>query len=34
MISFKDCQFPKPVILHAVYFYLRYAVSLRAVWAS
>lgn len=29
MISFKGCQFPKPVILHAVYFYLRYSVSLR-----
>ena len=29
MISFKGCHFPKPVILHAVYFYLRYSVSLR-----
>jgi len=29
MISFKGCQFPKHVILHAVYFYLRYSVSLR-----
>lgn len=29
MISFKGCQFPKSVILHAVYFYLRYSVSLR-----
>ena len=29
MISFKGYQFPKHVILHAVYFYLRYAVSLR-----
>jgi len=29
MISFKGCQFPKQVILHAVYFYLRYSVSLR-----
>lgn len=29
MISFKGCQFPRHVILHAVYFYLRYAVSLR-----
>lgn len=29
MISFKGCHFPKQVILHAVYFYLRYSVSLR-----
>ncbi len=29
MISFKGCHFPKHVILHAVYFYLRYSVSLR-----
>jgi len=29
MISFKGCHFPKPVILHAVYFYHRYSVSLR-----
>ena len=29
MISFKGCQFPKHVILHAVYFYLRYSVLLR-----
>lgn len=29
MISFKGCHFPRHVILHAVYFYLRYAVSLR-----
>ena len=29
MISFKGCHFPKPVILHAIYFYLRYSVSLR-----
>lgn len=29
MISFKGCHFPKPVILHAVFFYLRYSVSLR-----
>jgi len=29
MISFKGCHFPKLVVLHAVYFYLRYSVSLR-----
>lgn len=29
MISFKGCDFPKRIILHAVYFYLRYSVSLR-----
>lgn len=29
MISFKGSQFPKHIILHAVYFYLRYSVSLR-----
>ncbi len=29
MISFKGCHFPKPVVLHAVYFYLRYPISLR-----
>ncbi len=29
MISFKGSHFPKHVILHAVYFYLRYSVSLR-----
>lgn len=29
MISFKGCHFPKHIILHAVYFYLRYSVSLR-----
>jgi len=29
MISFKGCHFPKPVVLHAVFFYLRYSVSLR-----
>lgn len=29
MISFKGAQFPKDVILHAVYFYLRYGVSYR-----
>ena len=29
MISFKGNQFPKHIILHAVYFYLRYSVSLR-----
>ncbi|WP_170766521.1 IS6 family transposase [Ruegeria lacuscaerulensis] len=29
MISFKGCHFPKQAILHAVYFYLRYSVSLR-----
>ncbi|MDO6505331.1 IS6 family transposase, partial [Shimia thalassica] len=29
MISFKGAQFPKDVILHAMYFYLRYGVSYR-----
>lgn len=29
MISFKGCHFPKPVILHAIYYYLQYSVSLR-----
>ncbi len=29
MISFKGSQFPKDVILHAMYFYLRYGVSYR-----
>lgn len=29
MISFKGVQFPKDVILHAVYFYPRYGVSYR-----
>lgn len=29
MISFKGAQFPKDVILHAVYFNLRYGVSYR-----
>jgi len=29
MISFKGAQFPKDVILHGVYFYLRYGVSYR-----
>jgi putative transposase len=29
MISFKGCHFPKSVILHAIYFYLRYSISLR-----
>ncbi len=29
MISFKGNQFPKHIILHAVYFYLPYSVSLR-----
>jgi putative transposase len=29
MISFKGCHFPKHIILHAVFFYLRYSVSLR-----
>lgn len=29
MISFKGSQFPRHVILHSVYFYLRYSVSLR-----
>lgn len=29
MISFRSAQFPKHVILHAVFFYVRYAVSYR-----
>ena len=29
MISFKGSQFPKDVILHGMYFYLRYGVSYR-----
>jgi len=29
MVSFKGAQFPKDVILHAVFFYVRYAVSYR-----
>lgn len=29
MISFKGCHFPKSIILHAMYFYLRYGVSYR-----
>lgn len=29
MIVFKSVHYPKPVILHAVFFYLRYAVSYR-----
>ena len=29
MISFSGTHFPKDVILHAVFFYLRYAVSYR-----
>lgn len=29
MVSFKGAQFPKEVILHAVFFYVRYAVSYR-----
>jgi hypothetical protein len=29
MISFKDAHFPKDVILFAVFFYVRYAVSYR-----
>jgi len=28
-ISFKGAHFPKEVILHAVFFYLRYSVSYR-----
>lgn len=28
-ISFKGSQYPKSVILHAVFFYVRYAVSYR-----
>ena len=30
-ISFKGRQYPKSVILHAVFFYVRYAVSYRAL---
>ena len=30
-ISFKGARFPKDVILHAVFFYLRYGVSYRAL---
>ena len=29
MLSFKGAQFPKDVILHAVFFYVRYGVSYR-----
>ena len=29
VIDFKGAQFPKSVILHAVFFYVRYAVSYR-----
>ena len=29
MISFKGSQFPRDAILHAVFFYVRYAVSYR-----
>ena len=29
MISFKGAHFPKDIILHAVFFYVRYAVSYR-----
>jgi transposase-like protein len=29
MISFKDAQFPKDVILYAAFFYVRYGVSYR-----
>jgi putative transposase len=29
MIDFKGVQFPKAIILHAVFFYVRYAVSYR-----
>ncbi len=32
MISFKGGQFPKAVIVQAVYFYLRYGVSYRDLW--
>ncbi len=28
-IDFKDADYPKGVILHAVFFYVRYAVSYR-----
>ena len=29
MVSFKGTQFPRDVIIHAMYFYLRYGVSYR-----
>ncbi|MEO9652400.1 MAG: IS6 family transposase, partial [Roseobacter sp.] len=29
MINFKGAQYPKPVILYAVYFYVRFPVSYR-----
>ena len=29
MVSFKGAQFPQDVILHAVFFYVRYGVSYR-----
>jgi putative transposase len=29
MIRFKDAHFPKDIILHAVFFYVRHAVSYR-----
>lgn len=29
MVSFKGAQFPKDIILHAVFFYVRYAVLYR-----
>jgi putative transposase len=31
MISFKGAHFPKDVILYAVFFYVRYGVSYRAL---
>ena len=31
MVSFKGAQFPQEVILHAVFFYLRYGVSYRVL---
>ena len=29
MISFKGAHYPKDIILHAIFFYVRYAVSYR-----
>ena len=29
MISFKGCHYPRSVVLHAVFLYVRYAVSYR-----
>ena len=37
VVEFKDVHFPKSVILHAVFFYVRYPVSIanfRKFWLS